>query len=337
MTARPWVRVVVVTMNEGPLLARCLAHLCAQSDPGFEAVVVANGSDPAVLDPALPDDARVRVLRLPDNIGFAAANNRGADFGPDDTPPFLALLNPDAFPAPDWLAELRAAAGRHPEAAAFASLQRDAADPSVCDGLGDEMAPVGLVWRGGIWEPVPPLGTLVEGECFAACAAAALYRRAAWDAVGGFDGDFFCYLDDTDLSFRLRLRGGTVVFVPSAAVLHVGSATTGLDSDFVRYHTARNRLWLLAKDMPGPLLGLVTPGVVLVVALLLVRAARRGRLAVEARGVRDGIAGLPTAWRRRRAIQAARTVPWWRVAAALTWDPRRFARRAARRGRVRRP
>jgi GT2 family glycosyltransferase len=329
------VRVVIVTMNEGPLLARCLDSLCAQTDPAFEAVVVANGSDPAVLDAAIPDDLRVHVLRLPANIGYSAANNRGADHHTGSVPPFIALLNPDAFPASDWLAELRAAAGRHPNAAAFASLQRDAADPSVCDGLGDEMAPVCLVWRGGIWEPVPSRTDLVEGECFAACAAAALYRRDAWDAVGGFDGGFFCYLDDTDLSFRLRLRGGTVVFVPSAEVLHVGSATNGIDSDFIRYHTSRNRLWLFVKNMPGPLLLLMAPGLLAVIVVLLGRAVRRGRLRIDLKGLRDGLAGLPRAWRQRRAIQRARTVPWWRIARAMTWDPRRFARRAARRGRER--
>ncbi|WP_299438024.1 glycosyltransferase family 2 protein [uncultured Rhodospira sp.] len=338
MTAAPWVRVVIVTMNEGPLLGQCLTALLAQTDPAFEAVVVANGSDPAVLDPELPDDARVHVVRLPDNVGYSLANNLGADHdtgGP--VPPFVATLNPDAFPAPHWLAALRAAADRHPGAAAFASLQRDAADPGQCDGLGDEMAPVCLVWRGGIWGRVPPVERLVEGECFSACAAAALYRRAAWDAVGGFDGRFFCYLDDTDLAYRLRLRGGAVVFVPTAQVRHVGSATNGVDSDFIRYHTSRNRVWLYVKNTPGVLVWLLLPAFVAVVGLLLARAAWRGRLAIDAEGVRDGLRGLPLAWRQRRAIQAARAVPWWTVARAMTWDPRRFLRRAARRGRVRAP
>ncbi|MBB4313572.1 glycosyltransferase family 2 protein [Roseospira marina] len=339
MIAQPWVRVVIVTMNEGPLLAQCLESLRAQTDPAWEAVVVGNGSDPAVLDAALPDDPRVRVVRLPANIGYSAANNVGADHTVEThpPPPFVATLNPDAFPAPDWLAALRAAAGRHPDAAAFASLQRDAADPTLCDGLGDEAAPVGLVWRGGIWQPVPPADALVEGECFAACAAAALYRRAAWDAVGGFDGGFFCYLDDTDLSYRLRLRGGPVVFVPSAQVLHVGSATNGQDSDFIRYHTSRNRLWFFVKNTPGPLVWLLAPGLLAVIGLLLLRAARCGRLAIDLKGLRDGLRGLPGAWRQRRVIQRARTAPWWRVARALTWDPRRFARRAPRPDRIRAP
>lgn len=336
MTHRPWVRVVIVTMNEGPLLGRCLSALLAQTEDAFEAVVVANGSDPAILDPVLPHDPRVHVLRLSANIGYSQANNVGADHDTGGPPPaFVATLNPDAFPDPDWLAALRAAARRHPRATAFASLQVLDRDPGLCDGLGDEMAPVCLVWRGGIRRPVPPRARLVEGPCFSACAAAALYRRAAWDVVGGFDGGFFCYLDDVDLAFRLRLQGGTVVFVPTARVRHVGSATNGEDSDFIRFHTARNRVWLFAKDMPGPLFWPLLPAFVAVVVLLLTRGAMRGRLRIEAKGLAAALAGLPRAWRQRRAIQRARSAPWWRLAGAMTWDPRLFLRRAPRRGRVR--
>jgi len=338
MTGSPWVRVVIVTLNEGPVLARCLRALCAQTDPAFEAVVVANGSDPETLNAALPGDPRIHVVRLPSNIGYSEANNRGAnqDIG-RPKPPFVATLNPDAFPDPDWLAALRAAADRHPNAAAFASLQVLDRDPTLCDGLGDELAPVCLVWRGGIRASVPPRDRLVEGDCFSACAAAALYRRAAWDAVGGFDGGFFCYLDDVDLAFRLRLRGGTVVFVPSARVRHIGSATNGEDSDFIRFHTARNRLWLVVKDMPAPLLWPLLPAVATVILMLWVRGALRGRGRIETRGLIAGLAGLPRAWGQRRVIQRTRTVPWWRVARVMTWDPRLFLRRAPRRGRVRAP
>ncbi|MBB4266435.1 glycosyltransferase family 2 protein [Roseospira visakhapatnamensis] len=338
MTTTPWVRVVVVTMTEGPLLGRCLGALLAQTDPAFEVVVVANGADPAILDPVLPDDPRVHVLRLPTNIGYSAANNVGANHETGRPPPaFIATLNPDAFPDPDWLVALKTAVRRHSEASAFASLQVLDRAPALCDGLGDEMAPVCLVWRGGIRHPVPPRDRLVEGPCFSACAAAALYRRAAWDTVGGFDGAFFCYLDDVDLCFRLRLRGGSVVFVPGARVHHVGSATNGEDSDFIRFHTARNRLWLYVKAMPGPLFWGMLPAFVATGLLLLARGMARGRGRIEVRGLVAGLAGLPRVWRQRRAVQRARTAPWWRLAAAMTWDPRRFLARAPRRDRIRPP
>src|SRR5690242_10966967 len=105
-TSEPAVRVIVVSYNSGAYLARCLAALAAQSMPRFEAVVVDNGSSDGSLDGALPADGRFSVIRLGENLGFAAANNRGAAGARTR---WLATLNPDAFAEPDWLAQLLAA------------------------------------------------------------------------------------------------------------------------------------------------------------------------------------------------------------------------------------
>ncbi len=339
MSAPPWVRVVIVTLRADAVLARCLDALRAQSDGGFEAVVVVNGGDPDPARALTGGDGRFHVLALAGNGGFAAGCNRGAAVatGSPETP-FLAMLNPDAFAAPDWLAALRAAAVRHPGAAALASLQRRHGDPALADGLGDEMAPVGLAWRGGEGRPVPPLDHLREGPCFSACAAAALYRREFWAMAGGFDEAYFCYLEDVDLSARLRLLGGDVVFVPSAEVHHVGGGGTPGDAAarraFIRYHTARNRLRLVVVTLPGPLLVLMLGPFLVLIVVLLARALGRREGWAEATGLRDGLLGLPAAWRRRRAVQAARRVSVRRWAGALTWDARRYVWRAPAPGRV---
>ena len=57
---------------------------------------------------------------------------------------------------------------------------------------------------------------MTEGEVFSPCAAAALYRRNVFLAVGGFDKAFFCYGEDVDLAFRLRLMGGRCMSVARA-------------------------------------------------------------------------------------------------------------------------
>jgi GT2 family glycosyltransferase len=332
------VRVVIVILRVDAVLLRCLEALRGQTDGGFEAIIVANGADPGPARALVADDARFCVLALAENLGFAAGCNRGAALQAGrPTPPFLAMLNPDAFAAPDWLAALRAATGRHPDAAAFASLQRRDADPAVADGLGDEMAPVGLAWRGGEGRPVPPPEGLREGPCFSACGAAALYRRDAWEAAGGFDEAYFCYLEDVDLGARLRLLGHGVVFVPTAQVRHVGGGGAGASRAFIRTHTARNRVRLVVVTLPGPLLALMAVPFVLALGLLLVRALVRGEGRAEAAGLRDGLRGLPASWNRRRAVQAVRAVAPWTFARALTWDVRRYGRRAPHPGRVRPP
>jgi GT2 family glycosyltransferase len=148
-------------------------------------------------------DSAIRLIEAGGNIGFAAGNNLAAGQARGQ---WLALLNPDAFPDRGWLTALVAAARQHPEAASFGSWQRLDGRPGLLDGVGDVYHISGVAWRDGHGKVC---GDRYEPDCeiFSACAAAALYRRQAFLEVGGFDEDFFCYFEDVDLGFRLRLAG----------------------------------------------------------------------------------------------------------------------------------
>ena len=78
-----------------------------------------------------------------------------------------------------------------------------------------------------------------------------MYRTDWFDRVGGFDEAFFCYIEDVDLGFRVRLLGGRCLQVNNAVVHHVGSATAGTDTEFTIYHGMRNRFWTAVKNSPG--------------------------------------------------------------------------------------
>ena len=71
------------------------------------------------------------------------------------------------------------------------------------------------------------------------------------DDVGLFDEDFFAYLEDVDLAWRARLRGWRCVLAPEAVVAHAHSGTLGEGSPLKRYLLARNKIWTIAKNMPG--------------------------------------------------------------------------------------
>ena len=121
------VAVVVVNRNGGPYLSRCLESLAGQQVLPARIVVFDNGSDDGSVDAARrtarQDDrlaSRTLFHEAGSNLGFAAANNRAVAMC---TTEFIALVNPDAFPEPGWLAALLDAARRHPEVAAFGSRQ----------------------------------------------------------------------------------------------------------------------------------------------------------------------------------------------------------------------
>src|SRR5262249_3235031 len=158
-----------------------------------------------------------------------------------------------AFPEPNWLAELLAAAKRWPHAAAFGSTQISDRQSSRLDGAGDEMSCFGVPYRA--YYGAPRDLNPDEGECFSACAAAALYRTASFRALGGFDERLFCYCEDVDLGYRLRLSGGATVQAARAIVRHIG----GGRSAFADRLGARNALWVFVKNTPLPLLFLLAP------------------------------------------------------------------------------
>lgn len=299
------VAVIIVNFNGGTLLRRCLDALSRQRRPPDHVILVDNAStDDSVagIDGVLPN---LTVIRLAENAGFARGNNIGARAASQYDA--LALLNPDAFADPGWLQALVDAADRHPEYSAFASQMRLAASPDRLDGAGDAYHVSGRAWRSGHGADASswPAGSV---EVFAPCAAAALYRREAFDEVQGFDERFFCYFEDVDLGFRLRLRGHRCLYVPEARVDHVSSGITGYRSDFSTYHGERNMVWTFLKDMPGSLFWRYLPQHLLLNVVSLVYFAFRGQGRVVLRAKRDALRQWREVLAARRAVQETRRV-----------------------------
>jgi N-acetylglucosaminyl-diphospho-decaprenol L-rhamnosyltransferase len=318
---QPWVRVVIVNYNAGPLLAAAIEGLARQSDPDFEAVIVDNASTDGSAEACVLPDERFRFLDAGANLGFAAGCNlgcRGAET------PWLAMLNPDAIPDENWLAALRQATLRYPEAVLFGSTQVDAADPTTLDGGGDNYSIFGLAWRGGHGRSVEVVKA--DMRVFSPCAAAALYRRDIFEAAGGFAESFFCYMEDVDLGFRLNLCGHEAMQVAAARVRHAGSATSGgRMSRFSLYHGLRNSVFVTVRCMPFPLVCLALPLMILSQVWI---GARTGRFAVRMEGVRDGLRCLPQLLGQRRAIQARRRISIGELSRLLVWNPRTINRLA---------
>jgi GT2 family glycosyltransferase len=164
----------------------------------------------------------------------------------------------------------------------------------------------GLAWRNrhGARQQAQDL---VAREIFSPCAAAALYRRQALVDLGGFDEDFFCYQEDVDLGFRLRLAGHKAMYVPEAVVHHAGSASTGgQQSDFAVYHGFRNSVWVFVKNMPGTLFWPLLPLHAALNLASILLFSMRGQGGVILKAKRDAFLGIPHMWRKRRFIQANR-------------------------------
>jgi len=190
------------------------------------------------------------------------------------------------------------------------------------DGLGDEYHAFGVAWRAGFGKPVEDV---ITREAFGPCGAGAFYDRRAFQDVGGFDESFFCYHEDVDLAFRLRLAGYRCVQSADAVIDHVSSAISGRASDFAVYHGTRNRIWTFFKNMPLSLLLLLTvPHILANLAFLIMSLMRKGRFKPTFRGMRDGFFTRP----QTRTPKVKRKASLIDIMGAMGWNPLKVVNRA---------
>lgn len=320
----PVFSVVIVNFNGGPYLQAAIDSLAAQTRRDFELILADNASTDGSAESAdLSGLPAARLIRNPDNRGFAAANNQAATLAKGR---WLVLLNPDARAEPDWLAALGEAAEAHPEARVFTSAQFRMDDPSRLDGAGDAYLIFGFPWRGGYGRPAADLPA-EDGWCFSACGAAAMYDRALFLQLGGFDERFFCYCEDVDLGFRLQRAGHDCRFVRGAIVEHAGSGIAGAESAFATYHGTRNRLWTYVKNMPLPVLLLTLPGHLVLILYLLARNLFTPRFRPMVRGLSDGLKGLAHIIRDRRWKTRLANAGLVRLLSRMAWNPWRMSAR----------
>ena len=232
---------VVVPCHNGAELTRaCIASLLQQTGVGvLEILLVDNGSTDATADLAQLD-ARVRVLSLPTNRGFAGGVNAGIAAARGD---YVLVLNNDTQAARNLLRELMAA---------LTSDSRIGAAGAVSNHVkGEALVPVGDLGREHhareeIAQALQPVTQVQDVDSLAGLCL--LLRRATLLAVGPFDERFgHGNYEDDDYSLRLRQRGYRLVIARRAFLHHEGHATfraLGLD---VRTEIGQRRLQFAAK------------------------------------------------------------------------------------------
>ena len=316
MTHSPSIAVVIVNWNSGQYLGKCLQNLKEQTFSPARVLVVDNASTDGSMEGLEQRFKGREFIRLDKNTGFASANNLAVNQVEDCD--WVAFLNPDAFPHPDWLENLMQATERFPDVKMFGSHMHGH-DNGLIDGTGDIYHVSGVAWRRDHGMKSLEINR-ESGEIFSPCAAASLISREAFLSVGGFDEHFYCYNEDVDLSFRLRLIGHRCIYTPDAVVDHVGSGTTSRYSDFAVYHGQRNLVWSYFRNMPGRWFWIYLPQHILfsVVALIWFSLKGKGLPVFKARW--DALKGLPRVLKLRKETQNSKTVAGEKVVDAMSRD-----------------
>jgi GT2 family glycosyltransferase len=285
---------VVVTWRGRDHLGACLDALAAQNRP-HRTLVVDNASDDGSAEILARHPDEPEVLRLARNTGFAGGV--AAALARIHTP-FVAWLNDDACPAPDWLAALEDTLLKDKDtAAASAALH----------GTDGHLQSIGVRLTADGYG-----ADTQDGAVFGFCGGAALLRTDRLRAIGGVPASFFCYYEDTDTSWRLRLAGHRLTPVPGALVTHLQGASSRPGS--ARFHrwNERNRLLTLLRCAPAAVATRELARFAAITAALPLRGgvpdAANFRVVLRLRVLAEVAARLPATLRERRRIGGAAVV-----------------------------
>lgn len=240
----PGVTVIIPNWNRRELVEALLKSLRRQTYPIDQVLVVDNGSTDDSI--AVTKRYGAAVIAMGRNAGFSAAVNRGIR---ESRTEWVAVLNNDVEPAPDWLEQLMKAAQQPRVWFAVGKLLNQASRNEI-DGTFDLLCRGGCAWRAGHGRPDSPIWNKSRRIHFAPFTAS-LFRSELFHKVGYLDERFESYMEDVDFSFRCAALGYSGVYAPEAFAYHAGSATLGRWHGETIRRIARNQVLLAAKHYPA--------------------------------------------------------------------------------------
>lgn len=268
------ISVLIPNWNGKKYLSLCLDSLEKQTFRDFETILVDNGSEDGSVEYVRENYPDVNVIEMGENKGFSAAVNAGVAAAKGE---LIFLFNNDAEADPGLLETFVVWAAKHPDAGFFATKVLLYYDREVLDSAGVEFFSDGrFILRGHFEKDREEFDKACN--VFGGHGASVLYRTKVIRETGPFDEDFFGYMEEADINMRMNLLGYYGVYIPDALVYHVGSGTCSKMSierkfetddkknegkrtdygkpisDFIAYHTIRNRWFLMVKSFPSDLI-----------------------------------------------------------------------------------
>jgi N-acetylglucosaminyl-diphospho-decaprenol L-rhamnosyltransferase len=231
--------VYIPNFNGADRLGPVLRNLAEQTRPA-DVVLVDNGSSDASVELARRELPNLKVVELGENLGFGRAINRAVEERPGDP---VILLNNDAAPEPRFVEALLDGLAAKIDSVAGVLVQERAPERIDSAGVVADRTLMGFDYL----HDEPLAAAAAAADPLGPTGGAALYRRSAFAAVGGFDERIFLYYEDLDLALRLAAAGKRCRLAPEARAVHAYSASLGAGSAAKYAHTGWSRGYMLRR------------------------------------------------------------------------------------------
>jgi GT2 family glycosyltransferase len=300
--AQPLVSLVVVTYNNADEADRLSDSLNLLTYPNVESILIDNGSVDGTVDrfaTACPD--MLVAAADPLNPGYGSACNRGVSLAQGE---IIVFLNCDVELEPNAIDRLVAPIFDDDAIGAVMAKLLVRGEDDIVNATAGSSHFLGFSWNEHCLQPdTEPDADDVHDVGFV-CGAAVAVRRSAFEDVCGFDNSFFMYVEDADLSWRMRIAGWRTVVASGARVHHDYVFFTG-DRRFC-YYAERNRLAMLLKCYRWWSLLLLLPLFVCTELVVIGYAARERWLLAKLRAYGGVVTDLPNILKGRRQVAASR-------------------------------
>ncbi|MEA2491413.1 MAG: hypothetical protein QOH21_3205 [Acidobacteriota bacterium] len=226
--------IIIVNWNNRRETLECLDAVGKQlaAVPHATVTVVDNGSTDGSATAIAARHPHVKLFALTENRGFTGGL-AAALAGSSATN--VIFLNNDAVPEPGWLEALTRAMNEAPEDVVSVGGKIVDMSGALIDFIGGVMTFDGHAFQNGFRQPLGSREEPANGaELLFACGGNMISRRARLVELGGFDDDYFAYLEDVDFGWRTWIAGYRVLFASEAVVRHASSTTSNRLGDFER-------------------------------------------------------------------------------------------------------
>jgi GT2 family glycosyltransferase len=193
----------------------------------------------------------IKIIQTGKNLGYAAGNNEGFKVSKGK---YIVVVNPDTVAEPEWLDELIKPLENDITIAATTSKILTYYQKDKINTCANKNHPTGLTFCRGLDKSLYEFEDYQEVSAVSGCSFA--IRTDVLNSINGFDSDFFLYLEDADLSWRLRFVGGKIMYVPRSVIYHKFKLSI---TPWKEFYLERNRYLMLLKNFDSATLLFLLP------------------------------------------------------------------------------